>query len=127
MATVKTFIGNVKGIPGKDGSENQIYSTDEQVIGKWIDGKPIYRKVVNKSIIKPGDTLISLNVDKLINASGYFQWNGAIQVLYKFPCNDNDVTVGVGVDSNKICVNTNYTDNSLINLHAILEYTKTTD
>lgn len=25
-------------------SEKQVYSTDEQVIGTWVDGKPIYRK-----------------------------------------------------------------------------------
>ena len=26
--------------------ENNTYSTEEQVIGTWIDGKPIYRKVI---------------------------------------------------------------------------------
>ena len=44
MAQVKALIGNIKGPAGKDGSANQIYSTDEQVIGKWIDGKSIYKK-----------------------------------------------------------------------------------
>ena len=27
--------------------KNQEYSTEEQVIGTWIDGKPIYRKVMS--------------------------------------------------------------------------------
>ena len=40
MAQVKALIGNIKG---KDGSENQIYSTTEQAIGTWIDGKPLYK------------------------------------------------------------------------------------
>lgn len=26
--------------------ENNDYSTEEQVIGKWIDGKPLYRKTI---------------------------------------------------------------------------------
>ena len=50
MAQVKALIGNIKGQAGekgKDGSENQIYSTTEQAIGTWIDGKTIYRKVVS--------------------------------------------------------------------------------
>lgn len=25
---------------------NNVYSEEEQIIGKWIDGKPIYRKVI---------------------------------------------------------------------------------
>ena len=43
MAQVKALIGNIKGQAGekgKDGSENQIYSTTEKAIGTWIDGKP---------------------------------------------------------------------------------------
>ena len=52
MATIKTLIGNIKG---KDGENFSIYSTNEQVIGTWIDGKPIYRKVVTLSTTKTID------------------------------------------------------------------------
>ena len=30
-----------------DITSKEIYSTEEQVIGKWIDGKPLYRKQYN--------------------------------------------------------------------------------
>ena len=30
-------------------SRRQKYSTDEQVVGQWIDGKPIYQKVYTYS------------------------------------------------------------------------------
>ena len=43
MAQVKALIGNIKG---KDGENFSAYSTDEQVVGKWINGKPIYRKTM---------------------------------------------------------------------------------
>ena len=33
MAQVKALIGNIKGPAGKDGSENQIYSTTGQAKG----------------------------------------------------------------------------------------------
>lgn len=31
------------------GSHNNVYSTQEQIVGTWIDGKPIYRKVLDYS------------------------------------------------------------------------------
>ena len=76
MAQVKALIGNIKGQAGKDGSENQIYSTEEQVIGKWISGKPIYRKVfsLNKKVSEGVDISTGCkldNVDILISLSMY--------------------------------------------------------
>lgn len=40
--------------------KGEIYSTEEQVIGKWIDGKPLYRKVFTSK------TSTSINKEKLI-------------------------------------------------------------
>ena len=102
------------------------YSTTEEVVGTWIDGKPIYRKVVKLSVVKHGAKLIS-GVDNLINTRGFFQWNGNLNYKYVFPCNDNDVMVRAGVLDNNIALGTNYTDNSLVNFCAFFEYTKTTD
>ena len=126
MATVKTFIGNVKGIPGKDGSENQIYSTDEQVIGKWINGKPIYRKVVE--YINFGKYSISdLNADTFINIIAmskrvvggkyvfvppYFQSAGGDN--WNYYLEGNDLVIRGGLDGN-------------VAFCFIYEYTKTTD
>lgn len=52
------------------------YSTEEKVIGKWIDGKPIYRNVL--SIPKKDymswqfiDATDKLNIDKVLNAVMY--------------------------------------------------------
>ena len=59
MAQVKALIGNIKGPAGKDGSANQIYSTDEQVIGKWIDGKSIYKKTMQFSGLHSGENNIA--------------------------------------------------------------------
>lgn len=30
--------------------QNEIYSTDEQIVGKWINGKPLYRKVIKTTM-----------------------------------------------------------------------------
>ena len=54
------------------------YSTEEKVVGKWIDGKPIYEKVINGTIIgSPADwtnfyDCTNLNIDNMINIKGFF-------------------------------------------------------
>lgn len=119
MATVKTLIGKIK--PG--GSN---YSTTEQVIGTWIDGKPIYRKVVEYSNF--GSYNISdLNADTFINIiavldrieSGrryvvepYFRSSGDNWYYYLV---DNDLVIHGSIN------------NSSKTFRFIYEYTKTTD
>lgn len=98
------------------------YSTDEQLTGgTWIDGKPIYRKVVNKtfSITSGGswcDIGITISdIDKLIRTS----------VIRVEDCaNLNDVLFNVA--SSKIFALRESALNSS-NFDVILEYTKTTD
>ena len=51
-----------------------LWSTEEKVIGKWIDGKPIYRQVLNINEINPVDWGLipetdNLNIKKIIKAS----------------------------------------------------------
>ena len=101
------------------------YSTTEEVVGTWYDGKNIYRKVIKFPVIKHGMTVLT-NVDHIINVSGYFNWNGNMQHEYNFPYNDNDVITWIGVDNNIVKIYTNYTNDTLINLVLCLEYTKTT-
>ena len=54
MATIKTLIGNLKS------STYDTYSTNETVVGKWIDGKPIYRKTMefSTSTLSAGENYI---------------------------------------------------------------------
>ena len=57
------------------------YSTDEQVIGTWIDGKPLYQitKVFTKSTITTGTTTFAhgiANVDEICNADASFKFYG---------------------------------------------------
>ena len=130
MAQVKALIGNIKGQPGKDGSENQIYSTEEQVIGKWISGKPIYRKVfsLNKKVSEGEDISTGCkldNVDILINISMYAddswgnRWVSDISSgnpIYLTPNNYINVAAYSG------------SRDFYYNIHMIIaEYTKTTD
>ena len=67
MAQIKYNLGNVKN------GDN--YSTNEQVVGTWIDGKPIYRKVSTIPNFNTGTYQASAlginNVETMINVDGY--------------------------------------------------------
>ena len=98
-----------------------IYSTDETVIGRWIDGKKIYRKVFefsNTLNLAPNDwtTFASTtNENQIINAIGI-----STNYQYSFPV----AVVNESGDLKALSVR----NTGIIELNKIvLEYTKTTD
>ncbi len=109
----------------------EIYSTEEQIIGKWIDGKPIYRKVFTGTTNGSNNTIIAkttLNIDKLINSNG-IMYNSGVQINIgksesigntngntRVWINNENVVFTVGSD---LTIGFSYI--------AVLEYTKTTD
>ena len=141
MAQVKALIGNIKGQPGekgadgKDGSENQIYSTTEQAIGTWIDGKTIYRKVVSCGTL-PNKTDKTVahgisNFNHIIQVSGFCKdadKSKSYPLPFPFDSGSDGVgSIGIWVDKTNItisCLGTYYPN--VIETYVILEYTKTT-
>ena len=61
------------------------YSTTEEVVGTWIDKKPLYRKVVKGNITATDQTLfvVNANIDTMVFISGYDCPDGT----YYFPFN----------------------------------------
>ena len=80
---------NIKGPPGEGGSgtEGEVYSTEERRIGTWIDGRPLYRKVLTKERVSPGTNVIGTVQEikdlAFINGSGLGTGN-----IVVFPYND---------------------------------------
>lgn len=113
--------------------QNEEYSTAEQVIGTWIDGKSLYRKVVNTtSPSKEIGTLYnasSLNIDNIINmycVISSFSGNTRVKVKLPYYYADNDVGT-IWLEGNNINLRLTsqiYRGQSTI---LLLEYTKTTD
>ena len=101
---------------------NGNYSTDEQIVGTWIDGKPIYRRVFNNLNIavqanKYNSTLniSNMNIDIVMPGTcGYSTSHGNFRVSYW----DNKSTSGK--------LSCWPIHDGTINI-IILEYTKTTD
>lgn len=79
------------------------YSTEEQVVGKWTNGKPIYRKVVTGTVPKGGYPTVATgitNLDKVVSISlvlaygdnrEYF--SSTRYTYYLDKANDNQITV----------------------------------
>ena len=110
--------------------QEELYSTSEIVIGKWIDGKNLYRKVVEFGALPNNSAKNALynisNLGTFIKISGYAT-NGTYYMTLPFvnqnvPTNSVEITCGDGY----IWIKTG-SDRSAYNGYVILEYTKTTD
>lgn len=132
-STVKNCADSVKDYV--DEKSLDIFSTEEQVIGKWIDGKPIYRKVcvINSPVI--GDTdyphYIS-NFKTLISATANgTQANGNQQYFPRAVPRDSNWSLNIGDITSttfSLQIASNNTGNyAFTKVNVILEYTKTTD
>ena len=102
------------------------YSTDEQVVGTWIDGKPVYQKTFSFSDSGGSSrhwiTVGTIaNMDKAINAYGVY----AGFVLGGYWGSSSDDYCGIMFDGNTLkIVRNGLTDGSG---YVTVQYTKTTD
>lgn len=109
------------------------YSTSEQRIGTWVDGKPIYRKVIDfGSLPNATSKSVAHNISDLgfiTNISGTI-YHRTVTTYYPIPLqykgNDSNYNVEIYVNNTNVAMSSN-TDRSFYSAYVILEYTKTTD
>ena len=112
----------------------QTYSTSETNTGQiWIDGKPIYKKVINFGAL-PNATSKSVahnisNLGFFTNISGII-YHTTAKTYYPLPLqykgSDSNYNVEVFANATSVSMSSN-TDRSFYSAYVILEYTKTTD
>lgn len=122
----------VNGVP----IDNDVYDESETKTNKiWIDGKPIYRKVVSVSFPTSSSTATTshgISNINMITDYGLIWFDNSDQKWYKY-FKDTTGTYYVqidGISSTNVYVknSTNYNwDSRTKNKYAIIEYTKTTD
>lgn len=104
------------------------YSTEEKVVGTWIDGKPIYQKVIHVDNFIIGNNEIPLeNLDTIINYSGNLIFTDYPGYKRVFPYVQNNSTTKVIINhynDTKFVVASGFNCNTI---DIILQYTKTTD
>lgn len=118
---------------GKVLNEKFNYSTEEKVVGKWIDGKPIYRKVIDFGIF-PNSTHKEVqhnisNLQNFVKIDGIAIRNDndfwqSIPLTYRNA--DTGYNTSLTATQSKVVITCD-ADRSMFNGYVILEYTKTTD
>ena len=111
------------------------YSTSETNTGKtWIDGKPIYRKVINLGTLPNNDTKGVnhgiTNINQFVNVRGFGTYSSSaicIPLPYSAAGADNKDRIGIYANAQSVVVSCPTYDFSAYIGTAILEYTKTTD
>jgi hypothetical protein len=107
------------------------YSTTEEVVGTWINGKPLYRRVINIASPQTSNAdydIVANNMDKCVRIYGYAyssdygthpipQTDSASSFSVVFIKNDNKTLRG----------RFSLGGNPPNNVYVVVEYTKTTD
>ena len=110
------------------------YSEDELLIGQWIDGKPLYRKVVKLTCpsTQTGTRastyidLSDLNIDSYVNCTSYLANYGILPASYNGAA-ANYYSVIDRFNLNRVAIESNWADHNNKQIISIIEYTKTTD
>lgn len=122
-------------IPTGGGPAEEIYSTEEQRIGTWIDGKPLYRRVVN--ITSPEATTINktypleIAVDRMVRLQAVLQSQVSVSTS-KYPLPffyENNVYLSVWYSVGSLYAKAGSSAVEYLNqpVTVLMEYTKTTD
>ena len=136
LTTIK--IGDtVYDIPGGGGSAlSDYYSTEERVVGRWVDGKPLYQKTVylqNVTINKDSYTSFTLSdhFSNVENAISYDATDDLGRINPLINANSSyklyDVCVTVETNSDKFTFSRGNSNNITRSFYFTLRYTKTTD
>lgn len=112
------------------------YSTSEQIVGEWIDGKPIYQKTISNTISCDTNLVVteksidisSLNIDKMIDIKAtnsvasmpLVMWNGASNMTYV-------IRVYYNISTGDLVISANRKANDGQDIYITIQYTKTTD
>ena len=109
------------------------YSTTEQVIGTWVDGKPLYEKTIEFGSL-PNNTVKNVahnisNIKKVICISGYASLPNTLIVMplpYANPGNTS-AQVGVIINNSNIEITSGSDRSGFTESYITIRYTKTTD
>lgn len=116
-------------------SQGNGYSLDEQIVGTWIDGKPIYQKVVDcGTLIDTGTSEVEKNVahgisnlDTMINSTGVWK-SPSLGLSGSAPLALTSISLSIYALSDGTNILLTYKGAwSSFKVYAILQYTKTTD
>ena len=128
QSSVTTVQEEITNLENKVNSSSE-FSTAEKVVGKWIDGKPIYQKTIAFTFVgsSTANVDISDNIDNVLYAYAYAKNN-------KYMYNISLYTQGQGgqflydyAKPNKLRIKNTNPDFDNSSGYVTVQYTKTTD
>ena len=125
VSAINELNTNINSLDGRDN-----YSTTEQVIGTWIDGKPIYRKVIQCGALPNSankDVAHNIqNFGETISCRGMAVRTSDERAL-TIPDSTPSAEIVCGATNENVYITTHNDRSSFDDSFLILEYTKTTD
>lgn len=106
------------------------YSTTEQVIGTWIDNKPVYRRILSQSTASGANyQYLFNNVDTLISSIGFIKYDGSnARPINMVGINQSNSFFRIDLANDTHSIYANYSEDLRSKNYVLtLEYTKTTD
>ena len=111
------------------GAPSHHYSQSEQVVGTWIDGKPIYEKTYYIESL-PNNTTLQIetlvNINKVISFQGFCSYTLSDGYFRPIPLPDGNNDIRADVTDNVLQIKTT-TNWSQYEGYLTIQYTKTTD
>lgn len=110
----------------------EVYSTEETRIGTWIDGKPIYRKVITGTVAASAQNSFSIpsagfNAEFYVNIHGIVRYSENEYIFVSSYNNASLNTTSISFGANVIYIDTGNIKVASKPYYVIVEYTKTTD
>lgn len=116
------------------GVASNVYSTEETVVGTWIDGKPLYRRTILASITSATTdsdaSLLSISGVHLCHAFGVAKaksWNGEYAIPYCSYWGSNYYIFMLRYEGNAFKLQHKWDGPRSFDIEAVFEYTKDAD
>lgn len=111
--------------PGIELQAQDIYSTNENIVGTWTDGKPIYRKVLSYPTVGNKD-VSTLSIDSIISFDFKSIDTGAIFFNGSVPTTTSTIKSSAYMNKTKTTINLEWehTGYTLERFEIVIEYTK---
>lgn len=126
-----SILNRLSALENTSTDSNNNYSNEEQVIGKWIDSKPLYRRVYNLTTPSKAEStcikdLTDLNIETAVKVDGYIRYTDTASSPLNIMFGDKDF-VATWFNPKNICMKCTYSARFNKPCYIIIEYTKTTD
>lgn len=112
-------------------TRNHAYSNNEQIVGTWTNGKPLYEKTLEFEASSSSWTDYPhgiSNIDKIYFAEGMYHRTTETEAYFGLQYSDSSTTIfSLSVDSSNIHYRINNSSFGSGTMNVTLRYTKTTD